>query len=101
MVRWMKRTGVELLIGAVIGFVICCIGGKSLTSMLYGSIGGSFSCQTDVENGLTRFLSLQLYSALGGAVVFAIAAGLIRRAWSRRKLRNVPPPIPAAPSGLS
>jgi len=34
-------------------------------------------------------------------VVFAIAAGLIRRAWSRRKLRNVPPPIPAAPSGLS
>lgn|SRR5689334_5575705 len=100
MVRWMKRVGVELLIGAMIGFVFCCIFGKSLTSMLYGSIGGSFSCQLDVENGLARFLSLQLYSALGGAVVFAIAAGLIRRAWSRRKQRN-PPPIPAAPSGLS
>jgi hypothetical protein len=96
----MKRTGVELLIGAMIGFVICCLFGKSLTSMLYGSIGGSFSCQLDVENGLTRFLSLQLYSALGGAVVFAIAAGLIRRAWSRRKQRTAAP-LPAAPSGLS
>jgi hypothetical protein len=96
----MKRTGVELLIGAMIGFVICCLFGKSLTSMLYGSIGGSLSCQLDVENGLTRFLSLQLYSALGGAVVFAIAAGLIRRAWSRRKQRTAAP-LPAAPSGLS
>ena len=100
MVQWMKRTGVELLIGAVIGFVIWCIAGKSLTSMFYGTPGGTFSCQGDVEKALTHFLSLQLYSAIGGAVVFALAAGLIRRAWSRRKLRNVPP-IPAAPSGLS
>lgn len=100
MVRWMKRTGVELLIGAMIGFVVWCIAGKSLTGMMYGSLGGSFSCQTDVENGLTRFLAMQLYSALGGAVVFAIAAALIRRAWSRRKQRP-PAPIPAAPSGLS
>jgi hypothetical protein len=99
MVRWMKRTGVELLIGAVIGFVVWCIAGKALTGMMYGSLGGSFSCQTDVENGLTRFLAMQLYSAVGGAVIFAIAAGLIRRALSRRRHRNAAP-IPAAPSGL-
>ena len=99
MVRWVKRTGVELLIGAMIGFVIWCLAGKSMTSMMYGSLGGSFSCQADVETALTRFLAMQLYSALGGAVVFAIASGLIRRAWSRRKQRNAAP-FPAAPSGL-
>jgi hypothetical protein len=100
MVRWMKRAGVELLIGAVMGFVLWCITGKSLTSMFYGTPGGTFSCQADVEKALTHFLALQLYSALGGALVVAIATELIRRAWSRRKQRSVPP-IPAAPSGLS
>jgi hypothetical protein len=88
MTRWLKRTGVEMLIGAVVGFVLWCLAGKSMTSMMYGSLGGSFSCQTDVETALTRFLSMQLYSAIGGAIVFAIAIGLIRRALERRKLRS-------------
>ena len=100
MVRWMKRMSVELLIGAVLGFVLWCITGKSLTSMFYGTPGGTFSCQADVEKALTHFLLLQLYSALGGAVVFAITAELIHRAWSRRKQRHAAP-LPAAPSGLS
>ena len=100
MVRWMKRTGVELLIGAVLGFIIWCLAGKSMTSMMYGSLGGSFSCQADVETALTRFLAMQLYSAIAGAVIFAIAAGLVHRAIGRRRQRNAAP-IPAAPSGLS
>jgi hypothetical protein len=91
MVHWLKRTGVELLIGAVVGFVIWCLAGKSLTSMLFGSIGGTFSCQADVEIALTRFLSMQLYAAIAGALVFALAMGLIRRALERRKLRSAGP----------
>jgi hypothetical protein len=91
MVRWLKRTGVEMLVGAVVGFLVWCLAGKSLTSMMYGSLGGSFSCQLDVETALTRFLSMQLYSAIAGALVFAVAIGLIRRALDRRKLRTAGP----------
>lgn len=91
MVRWLKRTGVEMLVGAVLGFLIWCVAGKSITSMMFGSIGGTFSCQTDVENALTRFLSMQLYAAIGGAFVSAVAIGLTRRALDRRKLRAAAP----------
>ena len=101
MTRWLKRTGVEMLIGAVVGFVIWCLAGKSMTSMLYGSLGGSFSCQNDVETALTRFLSMQLYSAIAGALVFAVAIGLIRRALDRRKLRAAgPSPAQSGASSL-
>jgi hypothetical protein len=88
MVRWLKRTGVEMLIGAVVGFTIWCLAGRSLTSMLFDPIAGTFSCQADVENALTRFLSMQLYAAIAGALVFAVAIGLIRRALGKRKLRS-------------
>jgi Mg/Co/Ni transporter MgtE len=91
MVRWLKRTGVEMLVGAVVGFLVWCVAGKSITSMMFGSIGGTFSCQADVENALTRFLSMQLYAAIAGALVFAVAIGLIRRALDRRKLRAAGP----------
>jgi len=95
--RWLKRTGVEMLIGAVVGFTLWCLGGRSLTSVLFGPIAGTFSCKADVENALTRFLSMQLYAAVAGALVFAVAIGLIRRALGRRKLR-ASGPSPAAPS---
>src|SRR4051812_22888255 len=91
MVQWLKRTGVEMLIGAVVGFVVWCLAGKSVTSMMYGSIGGSFSCQTDVQAALTKFLSMQVYCALGGAVIFAVGIGLLRRSIERRKVRGAGP----------
>jgi hypothetical protein len=91
MVQWFKRRGVEMLIGAVAGFLVWCVAGKSITSMMFGSIGGSFSCQTDVQNALTRFLSMQLYSAIGGALTFSVGIGLVRRAFDRRKLRGAGP----------
>jgi hypothetical protein len=99
MAKWFKRTGVELLIGAVIGFAVWCLAGKSMTSMMYGSLGGSFSCQTDVQTALTKFLSMQLYCAIGGALIFAVAIGLARRAIERRKLRGAGPS--PAQSGVS
>jgi hypothetical protein len=100
MMRWVKRTSVEMLIGAVVGFTVWCIAGKSLTSMLFSSIGGTFSCQMDVDAALTKFMAMQLYSALGGALVFAVAIGLVRRMLQKRKQRSVPPTSPA-PSGAS
>ncbi|MEO8181334.1 MAG: hypothetical protein ABI895_21060 [Deltaproteobacteria bacterium] len=91
MVRWLKRTGVELLIGATVGFVIWCLAGRSLTSMMFGSIAGSTTCEKDVMDALTRFLTMQLYAAIAGALVFALAIGLIRRALERRRLRTAGP----------
>jgi Mg/Co/Ni transporter MgtE len=91
MMRWVKRTLVEMLVGAVVGFVVWCIAGKSLTSMMFGSLGGSFSCQTDVQLALTKFLSMQLYSALGGALILAVASGLIRRALQKRNTQTRSP----------
>jgi hypothetical protein len=96
MVRWMKRTAVEMLIGAVVGFTGWCLAGKSLTSMMFSSIGGTFSCQADVEAALTKFLTMQLYSALVGALLAALAIGLTRRALERRKARAAPAPAPIA-----
>ena len=91
MVRWLKRTGVEMLIGAVVGFLAWCVAGRSLTSMLFGSVAGTTTCEKDVMDALTRFLSMQLYAAISGALVFAVAIGLIRRALDRRKLRTAGP----------
>ena len=91
MAKWLKRTGVEMLIGAVVGFLVWCLAGRALTSLLFGSAAGSFSCQNDVEAALTKFLAMQLYCAIGGALIFAVAIGLARRAIERRKLRGAGP----------
>lgn len=84
MSSWMRRTLVELTIGAVIGFVVWCLIGKSLTSMLFASLGGSFSCKADVEVALDKFVSMQVYSALAGAVVVAVVMAIVRRALKNR-----------------
>ncbi|HEX2732896.1 MAG TPA: hypothetical protein VHM70_14905 [Polyangiaceae bacterium] len=84
MLPWLKRTSIELVVGALVGFVIWSFVGKRLTSMLFGSLGGSFSCSADVELGLDKFLAMQLYSALGGAALAVLAMFLFRRRRARR-----------------
>jgi hypothetical protein len=92
MLVWLKRTLVELATGAMLGFVAWCLVGKSLTSSLFGSLGGSFSCAKDVELGLDKFVAMQLYSALIGAIVAFLGMLLLRRWWSKRA-KPVPPPV--------
>jgi uncharacterized membrane protein YccC len=99
MLVWLKRTLVELATGAMLGFVAWCLLGKRLTSMMFGSLGGSFSCSTDVERGLDKFVSMQLYSALAGAVVAFLGMLLLRRWWSKRA-KALPPPA-GAPGSVS
>lgn len=84
----MKRTLVELSTGAMIGFVIWCLLGKQMTSMLFGSLGGSFSCRLDVEAGLDKFVAMQLYSALAGAVVAFLGMLILRRWWTKSRARR-------------
>lgn len=92
---WLKRTGVEMSIGAVLGFIIWCLIGKNMTSMLFGSIGGTFSCKADVELGLDKFVSMQLYSAIAGALIVLAGAAFVRFRLSKRKGK---PPAPGAPA---
>jgi uncharacterized membrane protein YccC len=87
----MKRTLTELTAGAVIGFVVWCLLGKQLTGMLFGSYGGSFSCQTDVENGLDKFVAMQLYSAIAGALVAFLGMLILRRWWTRSRAKSAQP----------
>lgn len=82
--RWLKRTLVELTAGAALGFLVWCLLGKRLTSMRFGSIGGTFSCQADVDLALDEFVAMQLYSAIAGAVLAFVLMLVIRRWWSKR-----------------
>jgi actin-like ATPase involved in cell morphogenesis len=95
MMAWLKRTSVEMSIGAVIGFIIWCLIGKGMTSMLFGSLGGTVTCKTDVEIGLDKFVSMQLYSAIAGALVVFVGATFVRLRLSKRKARPAAPVDPA------
>lgn len=97
----LKRTLLELMAGGFIGFLIWCVVGQRLISMLFSSIGGSFNCQADVMNGLSRFVRMQLYSAIAGAVVFALALALARRALAKRRSARAAAAAPIAPGGVS
>ncbi len=91
MLAWIKRTLVELSVGAAAGFIAWCILGKQITSFWFGSLGGSFSCKTDVEAGLDKFVGMQLYSALGGALLAVLIMVLTRRMWSKLRTRMAAP----------
>jgi hypothetical protein len=91
MKAWLKRTLMELTTGAMIGFVVWCLLGKQLTGMLFGSLGGSFSCRLDVEQGLDKFVAMQLYSAIAGAVVAFLGMWVLRRWWTKSRARRGQP----------
>lgn len=91
---WMKRTLVTLSVGAVVGFILWILIGRGMIARRYSSIGGTFSCGADVRRGLDEFVAMQLYSALGGAVLALLVMLIARRWWSKRS-RPAPPPTPA------
>lgn len=98
MLVWMKRSLVALTAGAAFGFIAWCLLGKQLTGMLFGSLGGSFSCRADVEIALDKFVSMQLYSAIVGAVVAWLGMLLMRRWWAKsRAAKAVVPATPSVP----
>lgn len=78
----------RLALGALLGFGLWSLIGSWLTSLLFGSVGGSFSCKADVELALARYIVMQVYSAVGGALVFVSASWLLRRALVKRKLEK-------------
>jgi hypothetical protein len=51
----------------------------------------SVSCRPDVEKGLDKFVSMQLYSAIGGAVVAFLGMLILRRWWSKSRAKRAQP----------
>jgi hypothetical protein len=94
MMAWLKRGLVQASVGAVLGFLVWCLIGKSMTSMLFGSLGGSFSCRADVEVGLDKFVSMQLYSAIAGALVVLLGAAFVRFRRAKSKPKDVAVGVP-------
>ncbi|MEY4548708.1 MAG: hypothetical protein RL685_4903, partial [Pseudomonadota bacterium] len=95
----LKRTLLEMMVGGFVGFLAWSLIGHRVTSMLFGSIGGSVNCQVDVMKGLSDFVAMQLYSAIAGAVVCAVALAFGRRALSKRRLARAAAagPVPVSP----
>lgn len=98
MMAWLKRALVQMSVGGVLGFLLWCLIGKSMTGMLFGSLGGTFSCRADVEAGLDKFVSMQLYSAIAGALIVLAGATFVRMRWAKRKNK---PPEPTPAPGVS
>lgn len=93
----LKRVASLSGVGAVLGFLLWSVIGQSTTSMMYGSLGGTFTCAADVESALARFVMMQLYCAIGGAVLIPIVGLLISRSLRKRKAASAAPGGPATP----
>lgn len=77
--RMFKRNLNLALAGAAVGFIIWSFLGQSAVSIMFGSLGGTFTCKADVELGLQKFVRMQLYSAIAGAVLVPLVAWLLRK----------------------
>jgi hypothetical protein len=75
----LKRIFTLALVGAALGFLIWSFVGQSMVSLMFGSVGGSFTCKADVELGLEKFVRMQLYCALAGAVLVPVALWFLKR----------------------
>jgi Mg/Co/Ni transporter MgtE len=68
-----RRLALELVIGAVLGFVVWSFGGPTIISWWYEPPSrDAFSCAGSVRMALAQFVKMQLGAALFGAVAFAL-----------------------------
>ena len=81
----LKRVLTLALVGAALGFIIWSFLGQSAVSILFGSLGGSFTCKADVELGLQKFVQMQLYCALAGALAAPLGAWFVKRSLFKSK----------------
>jgi hypothetical protein len=80
----LRRVGVALAIGAVLGFAASSFVGPSIIGWWYEPpIKDAFSCASSVRGALHQFVTMQLVCAALGAVIIALIAFFVSR--SRRK----------------
>jgi hypothetical protein len=75
-----RRTALELAVGAVLGFLGWSFAGPTIIGWWYEPPSkDAFSCAGSVKMALAEFVKMQLFSAIGGAVGFALLLFVGRR----------------------
>jgi hypothetical protein len=88
-----KRTVLELLVGAAIGFVGWSLTGPKMISWWYEPPAqGAISCGPSVDLALSQFVRNELIITVLGALGVVLVMFLIRRALANRAAKNAPPP---------
>jgi uncharacterized membrane protein YccC len=81
----LRRVGVGLAVGAVLGFAASCFVGPSIIGWWYEPpIKDAFSCASSVRGALRQFVTMQFVCAALGAVVIALIVFLVSRSRSKR-----------------
>jgi hypothetical protein len=84
--QFVRRIVMELLVGLGLGVAVWELVGRSIITQMYGSIGSTVTCATDVEQALAQFDSGLRLSALIGAVAFVVLMAVVRiLLWRRRQ----------------
>jgi hypothetical protein len=86
--RFVKRMLLLAGVGATLGFLAWSLLGQGAVSLMFGSLGGTFTCKADVEHALQQFVRLQLYCALAGAFIVPLFTWLVRRSFAKRGKRT-------------
>jgi len=76
-----RRSALEAALGAVLGFVVWSFGGPAVISWWYEPPSrDAFSCAGSVKTALSQFVTMQLISAVVGAVGAGLLLFALRRA---------------------
>jgi hypothetical protein len=86
-----RRLGMEVSIGAMLGFVGASLAGPAVIAWWYEPPSkDAFSCAGSVRTALSQFVTMQLACAAVGGVLVATLMFLSRRHLERRKALNPP-----------
>jgi Mg/Co/Ni transporter MgtE len=86
-----RRLGVEVSIGAMLGFVGASLAGPAVIAWWYEPPSkDAFSCASSVRTALSQFVTMQLTCAAVGGVLLAALLFFSRRIIARRKAPSSP-----------
>lgn len=86
-----RRLGLELAVGAVLGFVAWSLAGPTVIGWWYEPPSkDAFSCAGSVRIALSQFVKMQLGAAVGGAAGFAALLFAGRRIFRSAEDANKP-----------
>lgn len=79
-----KRLAIELSVGLVLGFAGWLLVGPGIISLWYKAPSGGLSCGPSVQDALQQFVTMELWSALAGALGFVALLFGARRIFKSR-----------------
>jgi hypothetical protein len=90
----MRRFLLWMVVGAFSGIVVATLAAPKVLETFLATTGAKDAmcqCSELVANTASTLIQTQIYGAAAGAVLFPLAAWLIRRTWGRRHGGETPP----------